>query len=114
VAKNVVPFAAPAHYYPIGGTFDNLCPCFGATSACLAVGMLRRAPTPTTVYGEARCQELLNSKLEDTLHVGKAMSKPGARAPHNQVLAWVNGGPGIDALDMPVLPAHAAVLTASE
>ena len=24
--------------------------------------------------------------LEDTLHIGKAMSKPDARAPHNQVL----------------------------
>jgi hypothetical protein len=61
---------------------------------------------------------LLNSKLEDTLHIGKAMPKPDARAPHNQVLVWINGGPGIDALGMPVLPAlaaaHAAVLTASE
>jgi hypothetical protein len=46
---------------------------------------------------------LLNSKLEDTLHIGKAMSKPDARAPHNRVLVWFNGGPGIDALGMPVL-----------
>jgi acetyl-CoA C-acetyltransferase len=37
VAKNVVPFAASAH--PLGGTFDNLCPCLAFDQAINTVAL---------------------------------------------------------------------------
>jgi hypothetical protein len=60
----------------IGGTVDKSVSQFWRDFSVSGACMLRRAAHPNPVYGEARSQELLNSKLEDTCHLDKAMSKP--------------------------------------